>query len=125
MSGFFAAVWHHLYQDFWPLDASRVGPNIVASVVQFAVVGLVMYAVWPRFRRGVDRWLHGHLSTHFKELHDKLDKNHEEHMRHLQHIIQHSPDIPPLPPPPDDQGGIIPGRSPRTASTAGGMAKPG
>ena len=76
---FFVTVWHHLYQDFWPLDASRVGPNIVASIVQFAVVGLVMYALWPRFRKAIDRWLHGHLSSHFQDLHAKLDAHHKAH----------------------------------------------
>jgi len=31
-------LWHRLLADFWPLDNSRVGPNLVASVVTAALV---------------------------------------------------------------------------------------
>lgn len=30
--------WDRFLQDFWPLDASRVGPNLVASVVTIVLV---------------------------------------------------------------------------------------
>ena len=76
----FEPLQHFLYYAFDPWNFVT---NISAGLIQFAVVGLVMYAVWPRFRRAVDRWLHGHLSTHFKELHDKLDAHHKAHNEDL------------------------------------------
>ena len=89
-----ATVWllSRLQSDFWPVDASRVAPNILASVVQAAVVGLVVYLLYPRVRRAIDRWLKAHLhehrqamDAHLAELHRKLDR-----------LIEHSQDIPPM-----------------------------
>lgn len=39
-TGFFIGVWgwQRFLQDFWPLDSSRVGPNLVASVVTIILV---------------------------------------------------------------------------------------
>jgi hypothetical protein len=88
-------VWHRVYPDFWPLDASRVGPNLVASVVQWLLIALVAVVVYPPLRAFVRRqWtdLHGKV--------DHLAANHDETIRHLGHIIEHHPDIPPLPPAP-------------------------
>ena len=40
------SVFHGRFNaDFWPLDASRVGPNLVASVVQWIIIALVAYLV--------------------------------------------------------------------------------
>ena len=86
-----------LSADFWPLDASRVGPNLVASVVQWALVVLVASVVYPPLRH----WIEGR----FSELHSKLDDHlakataeRSELHRKLDHIIKHHPDIPDLPP---------------------------
>jgi hypothetical protein len=75
--------WHgRLAADFWPLDASRVGPNLVASVVQWAIVALVVYLAYPPIRRRIDAEL--------KKAHEKLDHN----AKLLAHIVKHHPDIP-------------------------------
>jgi hypothetical protein len=68
--------------DFWPLDASRVGPNLVASVVQWALIALVAYLVYPPIRRKIDAEL--------EKAHRKLDHN----AALLRHVIKHHPDIP-------------------------------
>jgi hypothetical protein len=72
--------------DFWPLDASRVGPNLVASVIQWALIALVLYLAYPPVRRAIDQA----VKRHTAELHEKLDHN----ARLLQHVIKHHPDIP-------------------------------
>jgi len=85
-----------LTQDFWPLDASRVGPNLVASVVQWAVLAIVAVSIYPPLRRWVEGLFHS--------LHNKIDRHHHEgneersllHKK-LDHIIEHHPDLPPLP----------------------------
>ena len=30
--------WHRFLDDFWPIDASRIAPNIVAGAVQWAII---------------------------------------------------------------------------------------
>ncbi len=72
--------------DFWPLDASRVGPNLVASVVQWAVIALVVYLAYPPIRKRIDIA----VKKHTAELHEKLDHN----AKMLAHIVKHHPDIP-------------------------------
>ena len=71
-----------LSADFWPFDSSRVGPNLVASVVQWAIIALVAYLVYPPIRRKIDAEIH--------KAHAKIDRN----ARLLQHVIKHHPDIP-------------------------------
>ena len=47
--------WHGRFSaDFWPLDASRVGPNLVASVIQWAIIALVVYLAYPPIRKAID-----------------------------------------------------------------------
>jgi hypothetical protein len=76
------ATWHRVYADFWPLDASRVGPNLVASLVQWFLVALVAVIVYPPLRRFVAKeWDH---------VHAKLDHNAEV----LHHIVKHTKAIP-------------------------------
>ena len=82
--------------DFWPLDRSFVGPNLLASVVQWAVVLLVAALIWPPTRRRIDGFVTGHL----KPLHDNhaaLLASHEEIQARLDHIIRHHPDLPDFP----------------------------
>jgi hypothetical protein len=66
---------NRVYHDFWPPDASGVGPNIVASVVVWLVVGLT--------------WLRPHL----KRLHQSHQAMHDK----VDHVIKHSTDIPDMP----------------------------
>ena len=75
---FWAAVWHTLYIDFWPPDASRIGPNLVASLVQWLFVGATVMFVYPKFRKWVEREL--------DHLHAKMD-----------HVIEHNPNVKNLP----------------------------
>ena len=74
-----------LMADFWPLDSSRVGPNLVASAVQWVIVVIVASFVYPPLRK----WIENEL----QKLHDKLDRN--GLLSH--HIIKHHPDIPDYP----------------------------
>ena len=82
-----SVIFHgRLSADFWPLDSSRVGPNLVASVVQWAIIALVVYVAYPPVRRAID----AAVKKHTAELHDKLDHN----AKLLAHVIKHHPDIP-------------------------------
>jgi len=76
--------------DFWPLDSSRVGPNLVASFVQWIIVVIVASFIYPPLRY----WIEAELN----KLHDKLDRN--ANLSH--HIIKHHPDIPNLTEGPDN-----------------------
>lgn len=79
-------LWHgRLSADFYPLDSSRVGPNLVASIVQWAIIALVAYLVYPPIRRKVDAEL--------KKAHAKLDHNADllkHSIRQNAHLIEHS-----------------------------------
>jgi uncharacterized membrane protein YccC len=97
-------VWHdRLHADFWPLDSSRVGPNLVASVVQWAIVLVVAALLWPPTRRRIHRFADQKLCTIHVKLNTALDHHEAAHEelselhRKMDHIIQHHPDIPPLP----------------------------
>lgn len=89
-----------LSSDFWPPDKATVAPNILASVIQYALLALAALFVYPPWRRAVT----GYIGRHVKSIHDKLDEHHaartdqhDEVLRHLQHIIKHSRSIPDLP----------------------------
>jgi len=101
--------WGRFLADFWPFDASRVGPNLVASVVQYALLAILFVLLYPPARRAVERFalrhakdIKDHVSAEHKRLHDKL-AHHEVMAKHnadlLNHIIKHSPDIPDFPHP--------------------------
>ena len=82
--------WGRFLSDFWPIDSSRVGPNLAASVVQYAIIAGVLYLLYPPFRRAVEKFMKGHvdslrehISAEQKKLHGKLD-----------HIIEFHPDHP-------------------------------
>lgn len=92
--------------DFWPLDASRIAPNILATLIQIAAVTPVAVLLWPPTRRRIHRFIEKHTAP----IHAKIDavkKLHEQHhtdhlaalaetQKRLDHIIKHHPDIPPL-----------------------------
>jgi hypothetical protein len=103
------AVWHaRLRPDLLPVDASRVAPNLLAAVVQWAIVLTAAALIWPPTRRRI----HGFVTKHTAPLHAHLilaekqrEMMHAEHLsahaetqRRLDHVIKHSSDIPPLPP---------------------------
>ena len=102
---------HRLSADFYPLDASRVAPNILASLIQWALVFLAAVLIWPptrrRLHRFVDRKLdpvHAHL-THIRHHHEhanrqreQLDAKLERNFVAAQHIARHHPDIPDIGP---------------------------
>lgn len=76
--------WHaRMAADFWPIDASRVGPNLVASVIQWALILIAASLLYPPIRRAIDKWVKNHLKSANQELHNKID-----------HIIKHHPNIP-------------------------------
>ena len=86
-----AILWHNrISVDFWPLDNSRVGPNLTASIVQWAIIALVVYLAYPPVRKAIDRWASSHYRAASADLHAKLDHN----AKLLAHVIKHSPDIP-------------------------------
>lgn len=104
--------WHNrLSADFWPLDASRVGPNLAASVIQGAFILLFAALIWPPTRRRIHRFMdlklskvhkkigeleerHETASKHRQELHDEGTAQRALLNQKLDHIIKHHPDVP-------------------------------
>jgi TRAP-type uncharacterized transport system fused permease subunit len=89
--------WSRFVADFYPFDASRISPNLVASVVQYAVLLVAAYLLYPPFKRAVDAFatkhvdsIKNHVSAEHKKLHDRLDR----HTAKIDHIILNSKDIP-------------------------------
>lgn len=82
--------WGRFLQDFWPIDASRVSPNIMAAAVQYVCIGVVLYLLYPPARKAVDKWVTGHLHASQVDLHNRLDT--VETL--AKHIIKHHPNIP-------------------------------
>jgi hypothetical protein len=85
--------WHRFLDDFWPIDASRIAPNIVAGAVQWAIILIAAALLYPPIRRAIDAYVTGHvqsLKAHVSAEHDAL---HEK----LDHLIRHSnvPDFEP------------------------------
>lgn len=76
--------------DFWPLDASRVGPNLVASVVQWGLVAFALYLLYPPFRAALDRYTRRHVDE--LKAHVEAENAHL-HMK-LNHIVRHTKAIP-------------------------------
>lgn len=71
--------------DFWPLDNSRIGPNLVASGVLWVLGLLVLALLWPPTRR----WIHHQFSA----LHDKLDWHHSHQHEHNAWMAKHLAEI--------------------------------
>ena len=79
--------WPRFLSDFWPLDRSFVGPNIVATFVQWAVALIILALIYPPTRRAIEKFftsnyddLKKHVSAEHDALHEKLD-----------HLIEHHP----------------------------------
>lgn len=90
--------WGRFLTDFWPPDKATVGPNILASLIQWAVILIAVALIYPPTRRAIERYVQSHVdsikshvSEEHKLVHEKMD-----------HIIRHHPDIPDFgtPPPP-------------------------
>jgi hypothetical protein len=86
--------------DLWPLDSSRVGPNLVASVVQWVIVLIVASFLYPPLRewfKGSFGKIHTKLDAHHaavlsqaadhhQQLIDQADAHHAEHMQKLDQL---------------------------------------
>ena len=84
--------WSRFVSDFWPLDKSSVGPNLVASVVQWAIILVAASLIYPPTRRAIDKY----VKRHFESVKAHVTSGHNELHAKLDHIIYHSNDIPPF-----------------------------
>ena len=75
---FIDGFWQRLVLDFWPPDSSRVGPNLLASIIQWLVVVFIAVVIYPPLRKWVEREL--------DHIHTKLD-----------HAINTNPNVEDLP----------------------------
>ena len=94
---FIAFHWGRFVQDFYPLDASRIAPNILASLVQYILLGIAAYLLYPPVKRAVNNFakrhvasIKHHISDENKAIHARLDRH--EKLQH--HIILNSRAIP-------------------------------
>ena len=83
-------VWRdRIGADFWPLDSSRVGPNLLASIVQWAVIFCAAVLLWPPWRRRLHRFVDRKVAPLHSKLnglhasHKQLHARHDEHAEHL------------------------------------------
>ena len=68
--------------DFIPLDGSRVGPNLIASLIQGAVIFILAVLLWPPWRARLHRLIDSKLAP----LHSNLDALHARHDAHTEHL---------------------------------------
>ena len=84
-----------LSADFWPVDASRVSPNILATVIQILFWAPIAYLAWPPTRRRIHRWMTSHtapLHASLDRLHEQRERHHAEQMQKLGEIHAHLQD---------------------------------
>jgi hypothetical protein len=74
--------------DFWPLDRSFVGPNIVASVVTVLVATPVGVLLWPPTRRSIHAFVDRKIAPIHAKI-DALDGKHDAHAADLKAIKDH------------------------------------
>jgi uncharacterized membrane-anchored protein YitT (DUF2179 family) len=79
-----------LQSDFWPVDKSTVGPNILASAIQAIIVVTVMALCYPPFRKALDKAATKHKNEIKQHLTDELSEVHAK----MDHIIKNHPNIP-------------------------------
>lgn len=93
------AIWYsRLSPDFYPLDSSRVGPNLLASILQWIILLVIGVLLWPPTRQRIHRFVDRKTAT----IHDHLEEAKADRQKlnaKLNHIIEHHPDIPPFRPP--------------------------
>ena len=79
--------WHaRVVSDLWPLDRSPVGPNLVASVIQWAIVLIAASLLYPPLRKAIDRWLTRRLGEVHQEIHEHMHQANQELHDHLHHL---------------------------------------
>ena len=62
---FIDGFWQRLVMDFWPPDSSPIGPNLLASIIQWLVVVFIAVVIYPPLRKWIEREL--------DHIHVKLD----------------------------------------------------
>ena len=102
-------IWQHrVVTDVWPLDNSTVGPNLLAALIQGAVVLIVVVLIWPPTRRRLHLFmdrkidtvqsslvkLHREAKEHSDLLHQESTVNRATLEAKLDHVIKYHPDIP-------------------------------
>ena len=74
-----------LSADFVPFDASRIGPNIIASALTWAFLFTAAVLLWPPWRRRLHRFIDRKVAP----LHAKVDRLEAHHkalaVRHDEH----------------------------------------
>jgi pentose-5-phosphate-3-epimerase len=88
---------HRIIEDFWPIDNSTLSPNLVATVIQYAIIIVTVVLAYPPARDFFKREF-AKASAERAAHHDEATAHRDELLRHVQHIIKHHPDIPPLEP---------------------------
>lgn len=83
-----------LSADFWPLDRSFVGPNLLASGVQYVAVGLIAVLVYPPLRRRVSKIAHKFVDDKLAPVHDHFVElySRHDHSAARQHALSASLD---------------------------------
>lgn len=85
---------HRIGADFWPLDSSRVGPNIVASILTWAAIFTATALLYPPWRRRLHRFIDKKFIHHLQPVHEKLDIHAESlqglHDKHDQLLASHT-----------------------------------
>lgn len=86
-------VFHsRLAGDFWPPDRSFVGPNLIASVIQWALITILVVLVWPLIQRERAKEKERRLKE-IREIHNSLTAMHEkldDHAQTLEDIKKHT-----------------------------------
>ena len=65
--------------DFWPIDRSPVGPNIVASVIVWGSVLILGVLVYPPIRRRLERATEQFADRKLEAVHQRFDELHARH----------------------------------------------
>jgi hypothetical protein len=73
---------HRLRADFIPLDGSRVGPNLIASLIQWAALFTAAVLLWPPWRARLHRLIDSKLAP----LHARVEALHARHDSHAEHL---------------------------------------
>lgn len=76
---------NRLGADFWPLDSSRVAPNLLAGLIQWAIIFVLAILLYPPFRKAIHSFFDGKLEGLHAKI-DGLDRRHDEHARKLAKI---------------------------------------
>ena len=81
--------WHARFlSDLWPLDRSYVGPNLVASVIQWAIILIAASLLYPPIRKAIDRWFTKRLGEVHQEIHEHIHEANQELHDHLHHLTE-------------------------------------